>query len=49
MICFVRCKSVNPNPQVRLQDGRVYQGVVEDVDVKSDLATVRISAKDLPR
>ena len=36
-------------PQVRLQDGRVYQGVVEDVDVKSDLATVRISAKDLPR
>jgi len=35
--------------QVRLQDGRVFQGVVEDVDVKSDLATVRISARDLPR
>lgn len=34
---------------MRLQDGRVFQGVVEDVDVKSDLATVRISARDLPR
>lgn len=31
--------------QVRLQDGRTYQGFVEDYDVKSDLATVRIEAK----
>ena len=34
--------------QVRLQDGRTYQGFVEDYDVKSDLATVRINAKNLP-
>ena len=34
---------------MRLQDGRVYQGAVEDVDVKSDLATVRINAKNLPK
>ena len=34
--------------QVRLQDGRTYQGYVEDYDVKSDLATVRIEAKNLP-
>lgn len=34
--------------QVRLQDGRTYQGFVEDYDVKSDLATVRIKANNLP-
>lgn len=34
--------------QVRLQDGRTFQGHVEDVDVRSDLATVRIDARDLP-
>ena len=34
--------------QVRLQDGRTFNGVVEDVDVKSDLATVRIPIKGLP-
>jgi len=34
--------------QVRLQDGRTFQGHVEDVDVRSDLATVRISARELP-
>jgi len=34
--------------QVKLQDGRVFQGHVEDVDVRSDLATVRIAARDLP-
>ena len=35
--------------QVRLQDGRVFTGVVEDVDVKSDLATVRINCSNLPK
>ena len=33
--------------QVRLQDGRTFTGTVEDVDVKSDLATVRIPVKGL--
>ena len=33
--------------QVRLPDGRTFAGTVEDVDVKSDLATVRIPAKGL--
>eukprot|EP00092_Neocalanus_flemingeri_P038353 GFUD01041756.1.p1 GENE.GFUD01041756.1~~GFUD01041756.1.p1 ORF type:complete len:447 (-),score=119.75 GFUD01041756.1:176-1516(-) len=36
------------NILVRLQDGRVFAGRVEDVDVKSDLATVRIPCKNLP-
>ena len=35
--------------QVRLQDGRSFAGVVEDVDVKSDLATVRINSSNLPK
>ncbi|XP_024083575.1 serine protease HTRA2, mitochondrial isoform X1 [Cimex lectularius] len=30
---------------VKLHDGSVYKGVVEDVDMKGDLATVRINAK----
>ncbi|XP_023028747.2 serine protease HTRA2, mitochondrial [Leptinotarsa decemlineata] len=34
--------------EVKLFDGSVYDGVVEDIDMKSDLATVRISAKNLP-
>lgn len=34
--------------EVRLQNGSVYNGVVEHVDTKSDLATVRISARNLP-
>ncbi|XP_037946869.1 serine protease HTRA2, mitochondrial-like [Teleopsis dalmanni] len=34
--------------QVRLNDGRTFPGVVEDVDQTSDLATVRIQCKDLP-
>ncbi|XP_011505603.1 PREDICTED: serine protease HTRA2, mitochondrial [Ceratosolen solmsi marchali] len=38
----------NVNVFVRLQDGNAYQGIVEDVDLHSDLATVRINKKDLP-
>nr|CAD7197185.1 unnamed protein product [Timema douglasi] len=33
--------------QVKLHNGIVYTGVVENVDMKSDLATVRIQCKDL--
>lgn len=28
--------------QVKLKDGRTYPGQIEDVDVKADLATIRI-------
>lgn len=38
----------NAKVEVRLHDGTVYSGVVEDVDIQSDLATVRINAKNLP-
>ncbi|XP_011193876.2 serine protease HTRA2, mitochondrial [Zeugodacus cucurbitae] len=34
--------------QVRLNDGRTFPGIVEDIDQTSDLATVRIQCKDLP-
>lgn len=34
--------------EVRLHDGAIYNGQVEDVDIQSDLATVRINAKNLP-
>lgn len=34
--------------EVKLMNGESYIGVVEDVDLKSDLATVRIPAKKLP-
>lgn len=34
--------------EVRLMNGDIHSGVVEDVDIKSDLATVRIPAKKLP-
>lgn len=34
--------------EVKLQDGRTYKGVVEDIDVQSDLATVRIPVNNLP-
>ncbi|KAF7991193.1 hypothetical protein HCN44_002755 [Aphidius gifuensis] len=33
---------------VRLQDGTTYSGIVEDVDMQSDLATIRINKKNLP-
>ncbi|XP_065222692.1 serine protease HTRA2, mitochondrial-like [Planococcus citri] len=31
--------------QIRLADGTVYPGIVEDIDVKSDLATIRVKPK----
>lgn len=31
--------------QIKLADGTVYPGGVEDVDIKSDLATIRINPK----
>lgn len=34
--------------EVRLHDGATYAGIVEDIDMQSDLATVRIPAKNLP-
>ncbi|KAL1517556.1 hypothetical protein ABEB36_001306 [Hypothenemus hampei] len=34
--------------EVKLMDGRQFHGVVEDIDLKSDLATVRIPATNLP-
>ncbi|XP_066250439.1 serine protease HTRA2, mitochondrial [Euwallacea similis] len=34
--------------EVKLIDGRTFVGVVEDIDLKSDLATVRIPATNLP-
>ncbi|XP_044764929.1 serine protease HTRA2, mitochondrial-like [Coccinella septempunctata] len=34
--------------EVKLYDGRTYKGVIESVDVQSDLATVRIPEKNLP-
>lgn len=38
----------NAKVEVRLMNGQVFTGTVEDIDVKSDLATVRIPAKKLP-
>lgn len=34
--------------QIKLQDGRTFSGIVEDIDLKSDLATIRINAQNLP-
>lgn len=34
--------------EVRLSNGVIYKGVVEDIDLSSDLATVRIQANKLP-
>lgn len=39
---------LNSSVQVKLTDGRTYQGVVEDIDIASDLALVRVNAKKLP-
>ncbi|XP_057663063.1 serine protease HTRA2, mitochondrial-like [Diorhabda carinulata] len=38
----------NAKVEVKLIDGSVYHGQVEDIDIVSDLATVRIPAKNLP-
>ena len=38
----------NTTVKVRLHDGNTYTGIVEDVDLHSDLATVRISKTNLP-
>ncbi|XP_029675631.1 serine protease HTRA2, mitochondrial isoform X1 [Formica exsecta] len=38
----------NTTVKVRLYDGSTYTGVIEDVDLQSDLATVRIKKTNLP-
>src|SRR5947208_3026798 len=35
--------------EVRLHDGRTFTGKVRGVDVKSDVAMIKIEAKDLPK
>lgn len=41
---------VKPNVlvEVKLQNGATYKGIVQDVDMQSDLATIRIQARNLP-
>nr|CAH0099916.1 unnamed protein product [Daphnia galeata] len=34
--------------QVKLHDGRIFQGIIENIDTVTDLATVRIQCKGLP-
>lgn len=41
-------KKRDTSVMVRLHDGSMYHGVVEDVDVAGDLATVRINKTNLP-
>ena len=41
-------KRPNSLVRVRLLDGTTYNGIVEDVDLQGDLATVRIDKKNLP-
>ncbi|XP_063541999.1 uncharacterized protein LOC134750693 [Cydia strobilella] len=38
----------NASVRVKLSDGSVHIGVVEDIDMKSDLATLRIPVRGLP-
>ncbi|XP_072759380.1 serine protease HTRA2, mitochondrial isoform X3 [Anoplolepis gracilipes] len=38
----------NTTVKVRLYDGSTYTGIIEDVDLQSDLATVRINKTNLP-
>ncbi|KAL3864309.1 hypothetical protein ACJMK2_006000 [Sinanodonta woodiana] len=38
----------NQRVSVKLQDGRIFEGIVEVLDQVSDLATIRINAKNLP-
>ncbi|XP_011165302.1 serine protease HTRA2, mitochondrial isoform X2 [Solenopsis invicta] len=38
----------NTTVKVRLYDGSTYNGIIEDVDLESDLATVRINKTNLP-
>ncbi|EZA62774.1 Serine protease HTRA2, mitochondrial [Ooceraea biroi] len=38
----------NTSVKVRLYDGSTYTGVIEDIDMQSDLATVRINKTNLP-
>ncbi|XP_076165943.1 HTRA2-related serine protease isoform X2 [Ptiloglossa arizonensis] len=41
-------KKVNSTIKVRLHNGSIYTGVVEDIDMYNDLATVRINKTNLP-
>lgn len=41
-------KRPNSTVRVRLLDGTTFNGVVEDVDLQGDLATIRIDKKKLP-
>ncbi|XP_046645212.1 serine protease HTRA2, mitochondrial-like [Daphnia pulicaria] len=38
----------NSSVQVKLHDGRMFQGIIENIDTVTDLATVRIQCKGLP-
>ncbi|XP_077273099.1 HTRA2-related serine protease isoform X2 [Temnothorax americanus] len=38
----------NTTVKVRLYDGSTYTGIIEDIDLKTDLATVRINKTNLP-
>jgi len=38
----------NTTVKVRLYDGSTYTGIIEDIDLQSDLATVRINKTNLP-
>jgi len=42
LLCSVKCIFYIVTFQVKLCDGRTFTGVVEDMDLRSDLATIRI-------